>query len=185
MDTGAILYTRYLDGGEEAVEELVGLYNDALIFYIDGFVRNIQDSEDIAADTFVELIIKKSRFKNEYMLKTWLFKIARNNAINFLRKQSKRKTEQITDSEAEIADRETVEGNILRDERSRQLHGAMGAMHEEYRDVLSLIYFFNMSYEEAAAVLGKNLKQVTNLVYRAKQTLKSTLEKGGFVYENA
>ena len=184
MDNGAVLYLRYLDGDNDALEKLVETYNDSLIFYINGFVNNISVSEDIAADTFVELIVKKNRFRNDYMFKTWLFKIARNNAIDFLRKQSRRQSRPIEDLENELYDKETLENAIIKDEQSRQLHNAMATMHNEYRDVLHLIYFEDMSYDDAAAVLGKNGKQIKNLVYRAKQTLKLTLEKEGFIYEN-
>jgi RNA polymerase sigma-70 factor (ECF subfamily) len=184
MDNAAILYQQYLDGDNDALEELVKMYKDSLIFYINGFMNNISVSEDIVADTFVELIVKKNRFKNDYMFKTWLFKIARNHAIDYLRKQSKRQTRPIEYLENELSDKETLENTIIKDEQSTQLHDAMETMHNEYRDVLHLIYFEDMSYENAAAVLGKNIKQITNLVYRAKQTLKSTLEKGGFIYEN-
>jgi RNA polymerase sigma-70 factor (ECF subfamily) len=184
MDNSATLYQQYLEGDNNSLEELVKLYNDSLIFYINGFVDNISVSEDIAADTFVEIIVKKSKFKNDYMFKTWLFKIARNNTIDYLRKQSKRKAKPIEDLENELSDKETLENSIIKDEQSRQLHNAMATMHNEYRDVLHLIYFSDMSYEEAAAVLGKNVRQVKNLIYRAKQTLRSVLEKGGFIYEN-
>ena len=184
MDNAAVLYRQYLDGDNDALEELVKIYNDSLIFYINGFVNNIADSEDIAADTFVELIVKKSRFKNDYMFKTWLFKIARNNVFDYLRKQSRRRIEPLENSENELADRETLEDAVIKDEQSKQLHEAMAAMHNEYRDVLHLIYFADMSYDGAAAVLGKNVKQIKNLVYRAKQALKLSLEKGGFIYEN-
>lgn len=184
MDKDAILYHQYLDGDNAALEELVKIYNDSLIFYINGFVNNIAISEDIAADTFAELIIKKSRFKNDYMFKTWLFKIARNNTIDYLRKQSKRQIKPIEDFENELADKEALENTIIKDEQSRQIHSAMATMHNEYRDVLHLIYFLDMSYENAASVLGKNVKQIKNLVYRAKQALRLTLEKGGFIYEN-
>ena len=184
MDNAAILYQRYLDGGDDALEKLVEMYNDSLIFYVNGFVGNITISEDIAADTFAELIVKKYRFKNDYMFKTWLFKIARNNAIDYMRKQSRRHNISIEDLENELSDKETLENAILKDEQAKQLHDAMATMHNDYRDVLHLIYFEQMSYENAAAVLGKNIKQIKNLVYRAKQTLKSTLEKRGFIYEN-
>jgi len=184
MDNGANFYQRFLDGDNSGLEELVKMYNNNLIFYINGFVNNITISEDIAADTFAKLIIRKSRFKNDYMFKTWLFKIARNNAIDYLRKQSRWQLKPIEDLEAELADNEMLETTILKSEQNKQLHNTMQTMHNDYRDVLHLVYFEDMSYDEASAVLGKNVKQIKNLVYRAKQTLKSGLEKEGFIYEN-
>lgn len=184
MDKGAICYQRYLDGDNNGLEELVEMYNHSLIFYINGFINNISVSEDIAADTFVELIARKNRFKNDYTFKTWLYKIARNNTIDYLRKQSKWQAKLIEDVENELADNETLERTILKNEQYKQLHNAMKHMHNEYKDVLHLVYFENMSYDEASAVLGKNIKQIKNLAYRARQALKSELERKGFVYEN-
>ena len=184
IDRGAASYQRFIDGDNSGLAELVEMYNDSIVFYINGFVNNVFVSEDIAADTFVELIIRKNRYKNDYMFKTWLYKIARNNAIDYLRKQSRWKLNPIEDFENDLADNETLENTVLKSEQNKQLHNAMKTMHNEYRDVLHLIYFEDMSYDEASTILGKSYKQVKNLVYRAKQALKMTLEKEGFIYEN-
>ena len=90
----------------------------------------------------------------------------------------------IEDLETELADKEMLETAILKNEQSKKLHNTIQTMHNDYRDVLHLVYFEDMSYDEASAVLGKNIKQIKNLVYRAKQALKSALEKEGFIYEN-
>jgi len=184
MDRGALCYQRYISGDNSGLEELVEMYNDSIVFYINGFVNNVFVSEDIAADTFAELIIRKNRYKNDYMFKTWLYRIARNNAIDHLRKQSRWQLRPIEDFENELADNETLENAVLKSEQNKQLHNAMRNMHNDYRDVLHLIYFEDMSYEEASTVMRKSIKQVKNLIYRAKQALKMTLEKEGFVYEN-
>jgi RNA polymerase sigma-70 factor (ECF subfamily) len=185
MDNGAKYYLSYLDGDNSGLDKLVELYNHNLIFYINGFVGNIAAAEDIAADTFVELIVKKYRFKNDYTFKTWLFKIARNNAIDHLRKQSKwAENSPIEDFETELADNEMLVTTLLKEEQNKQLHNAMKQMHSDYRDVLHLVCFENLSYDEAATVMKKSGKQIKNLVYRAKQALKLELERKGFIYEN-
>jgi RNA polymerase sigma factor, sigma-70 family len=185
MDNGAYFYQCFLDGDNNGLEELVKLYNANLIFYVNGFVNNITVSEDIAADTFAKLIIRKIRFNNTYMFKTWLFKIARNNAIDYLRKQSRWQFVSADYLGTEFADRKTLENTVLRNYQHAQLHNAMQTMHNDYRDVLHLVYFEDMSYVEVSAVLGKSSKQIKNLVYRAKQALRLALEKENFVYENA
>ena len=184
MDRGALCYQRYISGDNSGLEELVEMYNDSIVFYINGFVNNVFVSEDIAADTFAELIIRKNRYINDYMFKTWLYRIARNNAVDYLRKQSRWQFRPIEDFENDFADNETLETAVLKSEQNKQLHSAMRSMHNEYRDVLHLIYFEDMSYEEASTVMRKSLKQVKNLIYRAKQALRMALEKEGFVYEN-
>ena len=64
-------------------------------------------------------------------------------------------------------------------ERNRILHGCMGEMNPDYREVLYLTYFEGMSYEQAAEVMGKTVKQITNLVYRGKESLRKLLEREG------
>ena len=184
MDNGARLYQRFLDGDDSGLEELVKLYNVNLVFYINGFVCNVAVSEDIAAETFAKLVTRKIRFKNDYAFKTWLFKIARNNAIDYLRRQSRWRLNPIEDLRTDPADQEILENVILKNEQNKQLHSTMQTMHNDYRDILHLIYFEEMSYAEAAKILAKSVRQIKNLAYRARQALKSALERDGFVYEN-
>ena len=78
---------------------------------------------------------------------------------------------------------ETLIEEVIKDrEHSRILHLCMGRLHTEYREALYLTYFEEMSYAEAAEVMGKNIKQITNMVYRGKQSLRELLEKEGVTY---
>lgn len=184
MDNGASSYHRFLQGDKNGLEELVIMYNDSLIFFINGFINNIQASEDIAAETFFELIIRKNRFKENYLFKTWLFRIARNNTIDYIRKQNKLHIKSIEDYENELCDKYSLEEALLKDEQKKQLHKAMENISKDYKEVLHLLYFEDMSYDEAGIVLCKNNKQIKNLAYRAKLSLRAALEKEGFTYED-
>ena len=64
-------------------------------------------------------------------------------------------------------------------ERNRILHGCMGEMNPDYREVLYLTYFEGMSYQQAAEIMGKSEKQITNMVYRGKARLRGLLEREG------
>ena len=68
------------------------------------------------------------------------------------------------------------------EERKRQLYEAMEKLKDDYREALYLVYFEDMSYRQAASVMGKSESQITKLVYRGKQSLKIILEKEGFDY---
>ena len=72
----------------------------------------------------------------------------------------------------------------LRDERGRALHRAMGRLHPEYRTVLWLVYFEEMDNAQAAVAMRKSKRQIENLVYRAKQSLRTELKKEGITGEN-
>ena len=73
---------------------------------------------------------------------------------------------------------------LLRTEQNRQLYAALGRLKPEYRETLYLIYFEDLSYREAARVLGRTEQQVTNLVYRGRQRLRQLLEQEGYQHEN-
>jgi RNA polymerase sigma-70 factor (ECF subfamily) len=183
MDSGASSYNRFLQGDKSSFNDLVELYSKNLMLFINGIVKDISVSEDLMEDTFLELLINKKPFKEDYKFKTWLFKIARNKAIDYLRKISKKSGKSLDDMESEghnLATSENIEETLITNERHRQLHSAMGELNVDYRQVLYLIYFENMSYNQVAKVLKKTNKQIDNIVFRAKKALKSILERKGF-----
>jgi RNA polymerase sigma-70 factor (ECF subfamily) len=77
-----------------------------------------------------------------------------------------------------------VARNYIKTEQKLQLHDALKRMEPQYRQVLYLVYFEDLQNAQVAAVMGKSRKQIENLVYRAKRSLKSELEKEGFAYED-
>lgn len=90
MDKGAESYGRYLQGDDSGLAELIKEYKDPLILYLNGFVCNICTAEELAEDTFVKIGIKKPRYNSKKAsFKTWLYIIARNTALDYLRKCSK------------------------------------------------------------------------------------------------
>jgi len=185
MDVGTSNYYLYLKGDNSGLEELVNLYNCSLVYFLNGYVKNITVAEDLAAQTFIKIMVNKNPFINEkYSFKTWLFKIGRNNAIDYLRKQSKSKCIAIDDVENELYDKCCLEEIILKSERKRQVHNALNMIKPEYKDIIFLLYFEEINYDEAGFILKKSNKQIKNLIFRAKQALKLILEKEGFIYEN-
>jgi len=183
MDNGASSYHRFLEGDESGLEELVEAYSDNLIFFINRFTNDLALSEDLMSDTFLELIVKKPRFVGDSSFKTYLFKIGRNKAFDYLRKQKRTVTVPFHNAENEISDVISIENNVLKNDQQKQLNKCLETIKQEYREVLHLLYFEEMSYDSVSIIMKKNKKQIENLAYRAKLTLKTTLEKEGFVYE--
>ena len=72
-----------------------------------------------------------------------------------------------------------VEEVVRTKERNQILHFCMGELNLDYREALYLTYFEGMSYLQAAEVMGKNVKQITNMVYRGKESLRGLLEREG------
>ena len=92
MDHGAASYRRFLDGDDEGFVEIVRVYNDGLILYLNSFVNNISVADELAEDAFVKLGVKKPRYTGKSSFKTWLYAIGRNVAIDYIRKNAKKRS---------------------------------------------------------------------------------------------
>ena len=75
MDNGASSYRRFRDGDESGLENIVNMYGDSLMLFINSFVNNLSLAEELMEDVFMELVVKKHKFKEESSFKTYLFKI--------------------------------------------------------------------------------------------------------------
>lgn len=176
-DNGESSYRRYLEGDESAFDDVQKLYFDRLTLFADRYLHDITASEDVAIDTLLQLIIHKKRYNFKTPLKTYLYAIAHNRAVNALKARSRTVC---TETPEDIADRESLENKVIKTERSRRLNAALVDLPEEVRRALFLVYYEEFSYEETATVLNCNRKKVDNLLSRGKSMLKKTLEKEGW-----
>lgn len=181
MDNGASSYRRFLDGDQSGFDELIKDYRVPLIYFINGFLNNIDESEDVAEEAFMELIVHPHRYSFRSSFKTYLFTIARNKAVDRVRREKKLSSLQIDDMELE--DIERFDRDILKNENSQMLQSAMKKINPEYAVLLRLLYFEDMTSEQAGKILKKNKRQIANLTYRAKNSLRRAMEEEGFSYE--
>ncbi|MCM1133919.1 MAG: RNA polymerase sigma factor [Ruminococcus flavefaciens] len=182
MDNGAGSYRRFLEGDKNALAEIIRDYRDGLVLYIAGFTDNICTAEEIAEEVFIKLYVSKPRFSGKSSFKTWLYSVGRFTAIDYIRKISKHRTASV-DEFYSIADGEEIERNYIKSEQKIMLHRTMQKLKADYRQVLYLIYFEGFDTSQTAKIMHRTNRQVTYLLYRAKKSLKSELEREGFSYE--
>mgnify|MGYP003298868032 CR=1 FL=1 len=168
---------------EDAIVEIVEDYKDGLILYLNGYVNNIFIAEELTEDTFFRLITKKPKYSGKSTFKSWLYAIGRNIAVDYMRHNSKMLNTSIEDMENYLSEEQSLEESYIKEERKIVVHKALSELTTDYRTILWLVFFEGFSNKEAAIVLKKNERQIKNLLYRAKLSLKSKLEKEGFVYE--
>lgn len=178
MDNGASSYRRFLDGDESAFDEIMQELFDNLVFFIDRYVHDIHAAEDIAIDTFSDLVVHKYRYNFKVTLKTYLFVLGRSRALNYIKHRKVIDFVELSEAD-KVPEQETLEEIVLVDERKRVMNTALSALSDDMRVVIHLIYFEGLSYDEAAKVMKKNRKQVDNLLYRAKKELRIILGKDG------
>ena len=181
--SGDELYRLFLTGDEAAFTTFVELYEDDLSSFILGSVNDYHDAKHLTIETFAQLITGGGKYEGKSSIKTYLFGIGKNLVGQYLK--TRRREQHLSYEEVVgvmIAGNETPYDLIEREESRRQLRETLKNLKNEYRVVLLLLYFEDMSYRQAGLVLQKSESQVRNLAHRAKISLKKKLESEGFSY---
>lgn len=173
MDNGASSYRRFFEGDRAAFEEIVKAYGDSLACFAYCFVHDSFAAEDIVAETFAAILLKRKKFEENAKFKTYLFRIARNKCFDYLRAGGK--TTPLNDVENLL--RVDAESEYFEDERNKELYLALQRLPAQYGDALYLTYIDGFSIEEVCKIMRKNKKQVYNLLTRAKPALKKLLSE--------
>ena len=168
MDAAANSYRRFLDGDESAFEEIMQELFCGLVFFINGFVHDPHAAEDIAIDAFSDLVVHRHRYNFRVSLKTYLYMVGRSRALDYLRRRR-----------TLLFDPAALEELVLVGDRQRRVNAALEQLSRDMAAAVRLVYFEEMTYAEAARVMGKKSKQVDNLLYRAKRELQSILGEEG------
>lgn len=177
MDNGESSYRRFLEGDEDAFDEIMREHFDSLIFFINRYVGDIHAAEDIAIDVFAYIAANKRAYNFKVSLKTYIFMIGRSRALNYIKRRKKLTFSALQDAEELTAEQSAVEILVLADEKKCEINKALSQLPDAMRLAVHLVYFEKLSYEEAARVMKKSKKQIDNLLYRAKSFLRSELGK--------
>lgn len=144
-------------------------------------VRNQSDAEDLFQDVFLEVFRSIFFLRNEDDISGWLFKIAHNKSISFLRKKNPAKTNksinetmplQVVQSNINYADKETPEWKMEQEEALQMLFAAIDRLPEMQKKVLLMHKFENLSQNEICIQLNLTQASVESLMYRAMFTLR-------------
>ncbi|PIT88234.1 MAG: hypothetical protein COU29_03130 [Candidatus Magasanikbacteria bacterium CG10_big_fil_rev_8_21_14_0_10_36_32] len=172
----------YLKGNESSFANLVRKYLRPIYNFVYRYVGNAQEAEDVVQVTFVKVWKNIKKFDQTRSFKTWIFNIAKNTAIDFLRKK---KTIPFSDFEDDNG-KNYLEDNLsdvtplppeLFDQKdlSQHLTLAMQKLTPKYQVVLSLRYIEQLTFQEIAEVLGEPMNTVKNRCWRAVEMLRQHL----------
>lgn len=178
MMTDEALYRAYLGGDDASLASLMDRYGDRLTFYINGYLHDIYDSEDLMIEAFAYLITKKPHI-SQACFKAYLYKMARNLALRFISKKRLNHCFSFEEIDKFIESKIIIEEILQRDELNQSLYSCMDQLKPEYREALYLVYFENMHHAQAGKIMKKSERQVSDLVYRARISLRKHLEGEG------
>jgi len=173
-----------LEGDRDRFAQLVKRYEKRLINYVYRITHRYEDAHDLAQDIFVKVFLALDRYDPKYQFSTWLFRIAQNSAIDALRKKhiSEVPIFQRTEDEPSGKEREFADDGIspYRALNNKQLGAAIDTavsrLPPDYRELIQLRHFAELSYEEIASMKQIPLGTVKNKLFRARNLLKDALD---------
>jgi RNA polymerase sigma factor (sigma-70 family) len=173
-----------LTGEEKAFAKLMSRYKDAIYFMLLKMVNNKNDAEDLTLEAFGKAFKNLHQYSPNYAFSTWLFKIATNNCIDFLRKRrgvyvSIENNLENGDNDAPIKLRSTdpnPEEKLIRIQKAILMRRIVHRLKPRYRILVELRYFREFSYEEIAKELNLPLGTVKAQLFRAREMLFKMIE---------
>ncbi len=179
-----LLVDAALAGEEKAFAKLMSRYKDAIYFMLLKMVNNKNDAEDLTIEAFGKAFKNLHQYSPNYAFSTWLFKIATNNCIDFLRKRrgvyvSIENNPENGDNEAPVKLRSTdpdPEEKLIRIQKAFLMRKIVHRLKPRYRILVELRYFSEFSYEEIAKELNLPLGTVKAQLFRAREMLFKMIE---------
>jgi RNA polymerase sigma factor (sigma-70 family) len=177
------LVIRASKGDQKAYTELLGKYRDAIYFMLLKMVNNQSDAEDLTIEAFGKAFKNIAQYTPNYAFSTWLFKIASNNCIDFIRKKKANlisldendsdQDRAPTDLQSEHPD---PEENLIKQQKITQMRNIVSKLKPRYRKLIELRYFKEFSYEEISEELELPIGTVKAQLFRARELLYNIMK---------
>ena len=179
------LVEKALNGNQSAYAKLMEKYRESIYFMMLKMVRKEDDAEDLTIEAFGKAFNRLHQYSPSYAFSTWLFKIASNNAIDFIRKKRIKVTSM--DSAYTNSDGENVRIDVESSEKDpeevtihlekvKHMREVVKTLKPRYRDLIEKRYFEELSYEEIAQDMGLPLGTVKAQLFRARAFLANLME---------
>lgn len=181
-------------GDQRAYGKLLERYRDSIYFMIQKMVNNREDADDLTIEAFGKAFQSLHKYSTDYAFSTWLYRIAINNCIDFIRRKrfetlsiddpgSSNNEEDTTIAVREIeADSPDPEEEIIREQRIKLIRNVLDRLKAKYRKLIELRYLKELSYEEIAEQTGLPLGTVKAQLFRAKELLYNILKNSQINY---
>lgn len=176
MDTqrDEIIVDNICNGDTDLYSVIIDRYQNKLIRYINFMIRNHDHTVDIVQETFIKAYINLRGFDTDRKFSSWIYQIAHNEALNFIKKHKKQIF--ITD-EMDFASEEDIEADFDRKEEYKNLEKCIDVLDIKYSGPLILFYFEKKSYSEISDILRMPEGTVATRINRAKSLMKKICQK--------
>jgi len=181
-----VLVDQAIAGDQKAYAELLDRYRDAIYFMLLKMVNNKSDAEDLTIEAFGKAFKNIQQYTPNYAFSTWLFKIATNNCIDFIRKKKANLISidnTLEDQEGPISSPTAhlqssnldPEEQLIKEQNVQLIQEVVSKLKPRYRKLIELRYFREFSYEEIAEELNLPIGTVKAQLFRARELLFNVL----------
>lgn len=174
------------EGKQSAYAELMERYRESIYFMMYKMVKNQDDADDLTIEAFGKAFSRLDHYSPSFAFSTWLFKIASNNCIDFMRKKRLQLTSMdmgIKTSSGEViyidakSHGQTPEEVVMHSQKVKLMRHLVNQLKPRYRELVELRYFEELSYEEIAETLNLPLGTVKAQLFRARDFLAAMIDK--------
>lgn len=167
-----------INGNKELYEELVKRYQEKLLRYVKYLVKNDNSAFDIVQDTFIKAFENLNSFNSSLKFSSWIYRIAHNESVNRIKKTNRELFNVDFDFLGDVLPQDSSpEIEFERDEIANELKKRMELLPVKFREVLTLYYLENKSYEEISDILRVSVGTVGTWINRGKIRLKKLFEE--------
>ena len=172
------LYSTYLAGDGTAYDELMLRHGDDLLIYLNGYTHNFHDAEDLMIEAFARIMVKRPSI-GEGNFRAYLFRTGRNLATRFHFRSHRAEVFSMEELNKEIADGSLPEQIAWDNEKNAILNVCLERIDPQLKEALWLVYCEEMTYAQAAEIMGVSSRKIDKLLARGKSLLKKELGKEG------
>lgn len=166
-----------MDNLEKVFNEIVETYSERLYWHVRRFTCSHEDTDDLLQDIFIKIWKALPSFRGEAQLYTWVFRIATNETLNFLRKEKVRSLLRFQNADAEIERKIDSDPYFNGTQAERALSKEIAKLPEKQRIVFIMRYYDDMPYEDISQVLDTSVGSLKASYHIAQQKIREALKK--------
>jgi RNA polymerase sigma-70 factor (ECF subfamily) len=164
-----------MDGAEQVFNQIVKEYSERVYWHVRRIVNSHEEADDLVQDIFLKIWTALPAFRGEAQVYTWVWRIATNEALNWLRREKVRAALRFTSIDTEMERRIDSDPFFDGDAAERALSKAVARLPEKQRQVFILRYYDEMPYEEMSEVLGTSVGALKASYHIAQEKVRTAL----------
>jgi len=177
--TDELIVARVIDGDVDEYAKIMNRYEARLHRYVVYLIHDHTAADDVVQDSFIKAYQNLQGFNPTYKFSSWIYRIAHNEAMNAIKKNRRHMTNDDIETLPDVGYDQRIEEFIDSSILKSHVHACLAKLNPKYREVIQLVYFERMKYEEVSDILHMPASTVGVWLSRAKAQLKDICKQRG------